>query len=120
MSALSFQIEARAPRSGARAGLLRTPHGDIRTPAFVPVGTKANVKGVLPEQLSALGAEVVLANTYHLYLQPGEKIVKDAGGLGKFMGWQGPTMTDSGGFQVFSLGAAFGKTISKFVKEQAP
>jgi len=120
MSAINFKIEARAPRSGARAGTLTTPHGVIRTPAFAPVGTKANVKGMLPEQLAKLGAEVVLANTYHLYLQPGEKIVKDAGGLGKFMGWKGPTMTDSGGFQVFSLGAAFGKTISKFVKEESP
>jgi len=120
MSALSFQIKARAPRSGARAGLLTTPHGVIHTPAFVPVGTKANVKGILPDALLSLGAEVVLANTYHLYLAPGEKIVQDAGGLGKFMGWLGPTMTDSGGFQVFSLGAAFGKTISKFVKEESP
>ncbi len=120
MSAITFSIEARAARSAARAGTLTTPHGVIRTPAFVPVGTKAGVKGVLPEQLVKLGAEVVLANTYHLYLQPGEKIVQDAGGLGKFMGWKGPTMTDSGGFQVFSLGAAFGKTISKFVKEDAP
>ncbi|MDD2657519.1 MAG: tRNA guanosine(34) transglycosylase Tgt [Candidatus Pacebacteria bacterium] len=118
MSAISFQIEARAPRSDARAGVLHTPHGTIRTPAFVPVGTKANVKGILPDALSALGAEVVLANTYHLYLQPGEKIVQAAGGLGKFMGWSGPTMTDSGGFQVFSLGAAFGKTISKFTKPE--
>ncbi len=84
------------------------------------MGTKANVKGILPAQLQALGADVVLANTYHLYLAPGEKIVQAAGGLGKFMGWAGPTMTDSGGFQVFSLGAAFGKTISKFVKEDAP
>jgi len=120
MSALSFHIEARAPRNGARAGVLHTPHGTIHTPAFVPVGTKANVKGILPSALATLGAEVVLANTYHLYLQPGEKIVKDAGGLGTFMGWKGPTMTDSGGFQVFSLGAAFGKTISKFTKEDAP
>ncbi len=114
MSSISFQIEARAPRSGARAATLTTPHGVIHTPAFSPVGTKADVKGILPVQLKALGAEVVLANTYHLYLQPGEEIVKAAGGLGTFMGWDGPTMTDSGGFQVFSLGAAFGKTISKF------
>jgi len=114
MSSISFQIEARAPRSGARAATLTTPHGVIHTPAFSPVGTKADVKGILPVQLKALGAEVVLANTYHLYLQPGEEIVKVAGGLGTFMGWDGPTMTDSGGFQVFSLGAAFGKTISKF------
>lgn len=126
MSAISFKIEARGPTrhaggvAGARAGLLTTPHGVIRTPAFVPVGTKANVKGVLPSALKELGAQVVLANTYHLYLQPGEKIVQAAGGLGKFMGWTGPTMTDSGGFQVFSLGAAFGKTISKFVKSDAP
>lgn len=120
MSAIDFKIEARAPRSGARAGILTTPHGVIRTPAFAPVGTKASVKGILPEQLKELGAEVVLANTYHLYLQPGEKIVQKAGGLGTFMGWDGPTMTDSGGFQVFSLGAAYGKTISKFVKEAAP
>lgn len=116
MGSISFKIEARAPHSGARAALLTTPHGVIRTPAFSPVGTKADVKGILPEALVALGADVVLANTYHLYLQPGEKIVECAGGLGKFMGWKGPTMTDSGGFQVFSLGAAFGKTISKFTK----
>ncbi len=113
MGAISLQIEARAGR--ARAGVLTTPHGVIRTPAFAPVGTKASVKGIAPEQLVALGAEVVLANTYHLYLQPGEAIVKEAGGLGKFMGWKGPTMTDSGGFQVFSLGAAFGKKLSKFI-----
>ncbi len=131
MSAISFEILKRAPRSGARAGVLATPHGVIQTPAFVPVGTKANVKGILPSALPALGAQVVLANTYHLYLQPGEKIVKEAGGLAQFMNWveedphsalapRGkPTMTDSGGFQVFSLGVAFGKTISKFVKSDA-
>ncbi|OGG41222.1 hypothetical protein A2118_03525 [Candidatus Kaiserbacteria bacterium GWA2_50_9] len=127
MGPISFTIETSTAAKGGRAGLLRTPHGDIHTPAFVPVGTKANVKGILPSALLALGADVVLANTYHLYLQPGEKIVQAAGGLGKFMGWTDPpppigsgeakpTMTDSGGFQVFSLGAAFGKTISKFTK----
>ena len=120
MGAIKFTIENHAPGSRARAGVLTTPHGIIHTPAFVPVGTKADVKGIFPEQLITLGAEVVLANTYHLYLQPGESVVRDAGGLGKFMNWEGPTMTDSGGFQVFSLGAAFGKTISKFVKEDAP
>jgi len=114
MSAINFKIEQRAPRSGARAGVLTTPHGDICTPAFAPVGTRASVKGILPDQLAKLGAEVVLANTYHMYLQPGEEIVKEAGGLGKFMGWSGPTITDSGGFQVFSLGAGFGKKVSKF------
>lgn len=114
MRPISFTPTARF--GNARAGILRTPHGDIQTPAFVPVGTKAGVKGVLPDQLTALGAQVVLANTYHLYLQPGEQIVKDAGGLGNFMGWKGPTMTDSGGFQVFSLGSAFGRTITKIAK----
>ncbi len=110
-SPISFTIDTR--RGRARTALLTTPHGNIRTPAFVPVGTKANIKGILPDALSALGAQVVLANTYHLYLQPGEKVVETAGGLGAFMNWKGPTMTDSGGFQVFSLGAAFGRTISK-------
>lgn len=114
MSAISFDIKKRGPGL-ARAGTLTTPHGMIETPAFVPVGTKANVKGLLPEALKALGAQVVLANTYHLYLQPGEKLVEQAGGLSKFMAWDGPTMTDSGGFQVFSLGAAFGRKLSKFV-----
>jgi queuine tRNA-ribosyltransferase len=119
MSAISFSITAR--EGTARAGTLTTPHGVIETPAFVPVGTKADVKGVLPDALQKLGAQVVLANTYHLYLQPGEGVVKDAGGLGTFMNWSGPTMTDSGGFQVFSLGAAFGRTITKIAKgEEAP
>jgi queuine tRNA-ribosyltransferase len=116
---LSFSISTK--KGAARAGVLTTPHGVIQTPAFVPVGTKANVKGVLPGALKAMGAQVVLANTYHLYLQPGEDVVKRAGGLGKFMNWEGPTMTDSGGFQVFSLGSAFGRTITKIAKgEEAP
>jgi queuine tRNA-ribosyltransferase len=113
---LSFSIQARDPRSRARTGILTTKHGVIQTPSFVPVGTKANIKNVLPNALEAIGAQVVLANTYHLYLAPGEQIVKDAGGLGTFMNWQKPTMTDSGGFQVFSLGAAFGKNITKIAK----
>lgn len=119
MNPLSFTITAR--EGAARAATLVTVHGTIETPAFVPVGTKAGVKGVLPEMLRKLGAQVVLANTYHLYLQPGEHVVQAAGGLGKFMDWQGPTMTDSGGFQVFSLGAAFGRTITKIAKgEEKP
>ena len=100
-------------KSFARAGVLETAHGTIHTPAFVTVGTKATVKALTPDQIQNLGAEVVLGNTYHLYLEPGESIVKEAGGIGAFMGWSGPTMTDSGGFQVFSLGAAFGKKVSK-------
>ncbi|MBI4065871.1 tRNA guanosine(34) transglycosylase Tgt [Candidatus Kaiserbacteria bacterium] len=113
---VSADRQTGAPDSRARAGLLNTPHGDIRTPAFAPVGTKASVKGILPEQLKELGAEVVLANTYHLYLQPGEEIVREAGGLAQFMGWNGPTITDSGGFQIFSLGAGFDKKASKFTR----
>nr|WP_240931399.1 tRNA guanosine(34) transglycosylase Tgt [Rhodococcus sp. B10] len=95
-----------------RTGTIHTPHGDIATPAFIAVGTKATVKAVLPEAMKELGAQAVLANAYHLYLQPGPDIVDEAGGLGKFMNWDGPTFTDSGGFQVMSLGVGFKKVIS--------
>jgi queuine tRNA-ribosyltransferase len=108
--AIKFKIEHKLKETLGRAGILETPHGNIETPAFVTVGTKATVKALTPEQVRDLGAQVVLANTYHLYLQPGDEIVKQGGGLNKFMNWQGPTMTDSGGFQAFSLGAAFGST----------
>ncbi|MBX4198105.1 tRNA guanosine(34) transglycosylase Tgt [Candidatus Parcubacteria bacterium] len=100
-----------------RAGTIKTQHGVIETPAFVTVGTQGTVKALTPEIVKDAGAQVVLANTYHLFLQPGDEIVKKAGGLGKFMNWSGPTMTDSGGFQVFSLGAAYGKGISKVVSK---
>lgn len=103
-----------------RAGILKTTHGVIKTPAFVNVGTKGTVKSLTPEQLKDLNAQVVLTNTYHLYLQPGDERVREMGGLNKMMNWNGPTMTDSGGFQVFSLGAAFGKNITKITKESAP
>lgn len=102
-----------------RAGVLHTLHGSIETPAFVAVATKANVKGISSERLPSLGVQAVIANTYHLYLSPGEKRIENAGGVHEFMRWQGPTMTDSGGFQVFSLGAGFGKKLSKFLPEQA-
>ena len=92
--------------------MITTPHGDIATPAFVPVGTKATVKSVLPESMAELGAQALLANAYHLYLQPGHDLVDEAGGLGAFMNWPGPTYTDSGGFQVMSLGAGFQKVLS--------
>ncbi|OZG29467.1 tRNA guanosine(34) transglycosylase Tgt [Williamsia sp. 1138] len=95
-----------------RTGVISTPHGQINTPAFVPVGTKATVKTVVPEAVSELGAQAVLANAYHLYLQPGPDIIDEAGGLGQFMNWPGPTFTDSGGFQVMSLGAGFKKVIA--------
>lgn len=118
-SPILFSIEKKLSGSLGRAGTIKTPHGDIQTPAFVTVGTKATVKGITPEMLADLGAEVVLANTYHLYLQPGDEVVRDAGGMQKFMNWYGPTMTDSGGFQAFSLGAAYGKNITKFTKAGA-
>jgi queuine tRNA-ribosyltransferase len=92
--------------------VIHTPHGDIQTPAFIAVGTKATVKAVLPETMKDLGAQAVLANAYHLYLQPGPDVVDEAGGLGRFMNWGGPTFTDSGGFQVLSLGAGFRKVLS--------
>lgn len=101
-----------------RAGKIATPRGIIETPAFSAVGTKASVKSLTPEQIRDAGTEVVLANTYHLYLEPGEEVVKKAGGLGSFMNWEGPTMTDSGGFQVFSLGAGMGSGASKFVSKK--
>ena len=118
MSQISFKIAHKTKSSKARAGIIKTPHGDILTPAFVPVGTQASVKGVDPKHLKEMNAQVVLANTYHLHLRPGESIVKKFGGLSKFMNWNGPTMTDSGGFQVFSLGV--GKTGGgvKFLREE--
>lgn len=96
----------------ARTGTISTPHGDIHTPAFIPVGTRATVKSVLPEAMAELGSQALLANAYHLYLQPGADIIDSAGGLGAFMNWPGPTFTDSGGFQVLSLGAGFKKTLA--------
>jgi queuine tRNA-ribosyltransferase len=108
-----FTITKKLEGKLGRAGVISTPHGDIETPAFVTVGTKATAKALTPEMVKDAGAEVVLANTYHLFLQPGDDIVKQAGGLGKFMNWSGPTMTDSGGFQVFSLGAAYGNKLGK-------
>ena len=95
-----------------RVGVISTPHGEIKTPAFIPVGTKATVKSVLPESIKDLEAQAVLSNAYHLYLQPGPEIVDQAGGLGAFMNWPGPTFTDSGGFQVLSLGVGYKKVIA--------
>ncbi len=98
-----FETVKQDPRTGARAGIFHTPHGDIETPVYMPVGTQATVKGVYPRDLKEAGAQIVLANTYHLYMRPGDEIVKAAGGLHKFMNWDRPILTDSGGFQVFSL-----------------
>jgi queuine tRNA-ribosyltransferase len=117
---LSFSIEKKLPGQLGRAGVIHTPHGDIETPGFTIVGTKATVKSLTPEDLRDLvGVQAVLVNTYHLYLQPGEQVIKEVGGLHSFMHWDGPTLSDSGGFQVFSLGAAFGKGVTKFAQNAA-
>jgi len=108
-----FEIEKKLEGTLGRVGTIHTPHGSIQTPAFIPVGTKATVKALTVEQVKELGAQAVLANTYHLYLEPGENLVQKHGGFAKMMHWDGPTFTDSGGFQVFSLGAAFGEGVSK-------
>src|SRR5580692_12861053 len=100
----ALTIEARDPTSRARAATLHTHRGDVRTPAFVPLATKATVKGLLPAEVAALGYDMVLGNTFHLLLNPGPELIERFGGVGAFMGWQGPVITDSGGFQVFSMG----------------
>lgn len=117
---MKFKIEKKLKGKLGRVGTIETAHGIIETPAFVVVGTKGTVKSVNPEQVRDAGAQVVLANTYHLYLQPGDEAVKKMGGLNKMMNWSGPSMTDSGGFQVFSLGAAYKKGISKVLQITDP
>ncbi len=99
----SFELQHVEKHTGARAGVFHTPHGDVLTPVYMPVGTQATVKGIFPRDLRQAGSSIVLSNTYHLYMRPGDEIVKKAGGLHKFMNWDGPILTDSGGFQVFSL-----------------
>ena len=125
MAGFKFKILQKDKHSNARAGELSTPHGVIKTPNFNPVGTQATVKTLSSKDLEDIGAQIVLSNTYHLHLRPGTDVIEKMGGLGKFMGWSGPTMTDSGGFQVFSLGVAlkeqkildrYGRKISKFSK----
>ena len=108
----SFEISHAADSGLARVGTITTPHGVINTPAFIPVGTKATVKTVLPEAMEDLGAQALLSNAYHLYLQPGPDVLDEAGGLGSFMNWDKPTFTDSGGFQVLSLGVGFKKVLA--------
>lgn len=112
---LSFDVGKRLPEGPGkhgRSGVIHTPHGDIHTPAFIPVATKATVKTLTPEQIRATGAQAILSNAYHLYLQPGHDIVDEAGGVAKFENWHGPTYTDSGGFQVMSLGVGFKKVLA--------
>ena len=106
MSAIEYELLHIDKNSGARRGVIHTPHGDIQTPIFMPVGTQATVKAMTPEELKEeVKAQIILANTYHLFLRPGHNLIKEAGGLHKFMNWDRPILTDSGGFQVFSLGA---------------
>ncbi len=116
MQPVRLEIVKQLP-GGARAGVLHTPHGDIQTPAFVPVATKADIKGIESAKFDWLGIQTYISNTYHLYLS-GLDAVEKAGGLAKFMNWNGPTITDSGGFQVFSLGTGFGKKVSKFTSAE--
>ncbi|MEG8177053.1 tRNA guanosine(34) transglycosylase Tgt [Nocardia terpenica] len=111
-ASFSFSVGTRLEGRHGRSGVISTPHGEIATPAFIPVGTKATVKAVLPETMAEIGAQALLANAYHLYLQPGSDIVDEAGGLSAFMNWPGPTFTDSGGFQVMSLGVGFKKVLA--------
>ena len=105
MTAAGFGFSLKATSGKARAGVIETPHGAVQTPAFMPVATQGSVKGVTPRELRDLGAGIVLGNTYHLYLRPGIDVIEEMGGLHEFMGWDGPILTDSGGFQAFSLGA---------------
>src|SRR5579863_4496982 len=123
MSDFSFKILVTDSKTRARAGKLKTPHGEIESPCFIPVGTQASVKTLSSIDLKDIGSQIILSNTYHLMLRPGEEIISKLGGLAKFMSWEGPTMTDSGGFQVFSLGVSkkkvklkdkHGRKLSKF------
>ena len=102
-TAITYELLHIDKNTGARRGIVHTPHGDIQTPVFMPVGTQATVKSISPEELKELGAQIILSNTYHLYLRPGDELVKEVGGLHKFMNWDRPILTDCGGFQVFSL-----------------
>lgn len=104
MTAITYELVKKDERTGARAGIIHTPHGSFPTPIFMPVGTQASVKGVSPDELHDLGAGIILSNTYHLFLRPGMDLIREAGGLHKFMHWDGAILMDSGGFQVFSLG----------------
>ena len=103
MSAIRYELIKTCKQTGARLGRIHTPHGIIETPTFMPVGTQATVKTMSPEELKQMDAHIILSNTYHLFLRPGHELVKEAGGLHKFMNWDRPILTDSGGFQVFSL-----------------
>ncbi len=112
MAAVTYELKKICKQSGARLGVLHTPHGDIDTPIFMPVGTQASVKGISPGELREINAKIILSNTYHLYLRPGHELIREAGGLHKFMNWDRAILTDSGGFQIFSL-----STLRKITEE---
>ena len=114
---LKFKITSKDKETKARTGIISTNHGNFNTPVFMPVGTRASVKTVSSEELTSMGAEIILANTYHLYLRPGNKLIKKMGGLHKFMNWPGPILTDSGGYQVFSLGSGAKENLVKITKQ---
>ena len=101
----TYEVKHKSTKTKARIGVFKTPHGEIETPVYMPVGTQATVKALTPEQIKETGAQIILSNTYHLYLRPGQDVVAGAGGLHQFMAWEKPILTDSGGFQVFSLNA---------------
>ena len=117
---IEFTVLKKSKKSAARLGVLKTPHGEVMTPAIVPVATLAAVKALRSDEIAATGTQLLISNTYHLHLQPGEKIVKAAGGINKFMNWPKPTMTDSGGFQVFSLGFGRDLGVGKIAIKQYP
>ena len=123
MKNFNFTITKKSKNGLGRRGVIETPHGNIETPAFIPVGTQAALKGITPDEAKSLNVQIIFANTYHLFLRPGEKVVKKMGGVNKFMNWDRPVITDSGGFQVFSLGEGLaqgvGKIASIFPEEQA-
>ena len=116
---IEFTVTHQQQGGSARTGLLRTPHGDVETPVFMPVGTKGTVKAMLPEELDDIGARIILANTFHLFLRPGDEVVRDLGGLHRFMNWHRPILTDSGGFQVWSL-AKLNKIVEEGVRFRSP
>jgi len=113
MNKFKFTILKKAKKGLARRGVIETPHGNVETPAFIPVGTQAALKSITPDEAKSLGIQIIFANTYHLFLRPGEKIIKKMGGLHKFMNWDRPIITDSGGFQVFSLGKGLEQGVGK-------
>lgn len=119
MNKIFFEVKRMDSRPGARAGVIHTPHGSVQTPAFLPIGTKGSVKTVTAEELKFWGTEIILANTYHLWIRPGDALIHQAGGLHKFIGWDGPIFTDSGGFQVFSLGEKSNSHRQKKLNDQS-